>query len=519
MGVAGVVLLIACANVGNLLLARTIGRRREIAVRLALGVSRARLLRQILVESLLLALLGGASGILLAQFGGGILGATLLSDVARSSALTDGRILGLTVALALVAGLLTGVVPAWQAGRSDVANALKAGVREGTYQRSGFRTGMLVLQVGLSVVLLVGAGLFVRSLQRALSSPLGFDPERVLYVNLQMREVALDSVEGLQLRERLLAAASALPEVEHASRQVTVPFWRTWDEDLFVAGIDSVHKLGRFEIQGVTSEYFATMGTALVRGRGIEESDRQGTQRVMVASQSMADRGPGDEAIGKCVRVGADSAPCTYVVGIAQDIKTSSLSEPTPVYYRPVVQIAPESGGLFVRVRGPAAGAVEEVRRALSQVMPGASYVTVMPLDQMGRERRAFALGATMFTVFGGLALLLAAVGLYSVISYGVLQRRHELGVRVALGARVGDILGMVVGEGMRLATVAVALGLLVAWAAGRWVAPLLFETSPHDAGIFGGVAMALLLIALVASVIPARRAARVDPNVALRAD
>jgi ABC-type antimicrobial peptide transport system permease subunit len=152
--------------------------------------------------------------------------------------------------------------------------------------------------------------------------------------------------------------------------------------------------------------------------------------------------------------------------------------------------------------------------------MPGAAYVTVIPLDQiLGQERRAFALGATMFTVFGGLALLLAAVGLYSVISYGVLQRRHELGVRVALGARVGDILGMVVGEGMRLATVAVALGLLVAWAAGRWMAPLLFETSPHDVPIFGGVAVVLLLIALVASVIPARRAAQVDPNVALRAD
>lgn len=521
LGVAAVVLLIACANVGNLLLARTLGRRREIAVRLALGVSRARLLRQVLVESLLLALLGGVSGILLAQFGGGILGATLLKDVAWSSALTDGRILGLTVALALGAGLLTGVVPAWQAGRSDVAKDLKAGVREGTYHRSRFRTGMLVLQVGLSVVLLVGAGLFVRSLQRALSSPLGFDPEHVLYVELQMREVALDSVAGLQLRERLLAAASALPEVEHASRQVSVPFWQTWDEDLYVAGIDSVRKLGDFEIQGGTPDYFATMGTALIRGRGITASDRQGTELVMVASQSMAERlWPSDEAIGKCVRVGADTAPCTYVVGIAQDIKTGSLSEPTPVYYRPVDQIAPESGGLFVRVRGSAAAAAEGVRRALTPVMPGAAYLNVTPLDEvLGQERRAFALGATMFSVFGGLALLLAAVGLYSVISYGVLQRRHELGVRVALGAQVQDILGMVVGEGMRLTAFAVGLGLLLAWAAGRWVAPLLFETSPHDARIFGGVALALLLIALVATLIPARRAARVDPNTALRAD
>ncbi|MEZ4413500.1 MAG: ABC transporter permease [Gemmatimonadales bacterium] len=189
-----------------------------------------------------------------------------------------------------------------------------------------------------------------------LSSPLGFDPERVLYVDLQMREVALDSVEGLQLRQRLLARASALPDVEHASRQVTVPFWRTWDEDLFVAGIDSVHKLGRFEIQGVTPDYFATMGTALVRGRGIEDADRQGTQRVMVASQSMADLlWPGDEAIGKCVRVGADSAPCTYVVRTCGH-QDEQPGEPTPVYYRPVrPDCARIKGGLFVRVQGSAA--------------------------------------------------------------------------------------------------------------------------------------------------------------------
>lgn len=521
LGVAAIVLLIACANVGNLLLARTFGRRREIAVRLALGVSRARLLRQILSESFLLALVGGAVGVLLAQLAGGLIRTTLLENVAWSSALTDGRILVVTVALALLTGLATGLVPAWHAGRSDVAGALKAGVREGTYQRSGFRTGMLVLQVGLSVVLLVGAGLFVRSLRHALSAPLGFEPERVLYVEVEMREVVLDSVEGALLRDRLLATAAALPEVESATRQVTVPFRSNWNVDLYVAGIDSVDKLGQFEIQGASPEYFATMGTAIRRGRGIEASDRQGTQGVMVVSQSMAERlWPGKDPLGECVRVGEVTNPCVYVVGVADDIKTGSLSEPSLVYYRPIAQLAPESGGLFVRMRGPAAMQAEALRRALTPQMPGQAYLSILPLDRtVGGERRAFALGATMFTVFGGLALLLASIGLYSVVSYGVAQRRHELGVRVALGAQVADIIAMVVGEGMRVAAVAVALGIAVSWAAGHWVAPLLFETSPHDTVIFAGVALALLLVALVASLLPARRAAKADPAMALRAD
>lgn len=521
LGVAGVVLIIACANVGNLMLARTLGRRREIAVRLALGVSRGRLLRQLLSESLVLALCGGAAGILIAQFGGSVLRSSLLRELEWSSALTDGRILLLTMMLVVVATLATGLIPAWHAGRSDVAGSLKAGVREGTYQRSAMRTGMLVLQVGLSVVLLVGAGLFVRSLRHAVAAPLGFEPERVLYVEVQMREVSLDSSAARQLRERLLEAAAALPEVEHATRQATVPFNTDWSEDLFVAGIDSVNKLGDFELQGGTPDYFATMGTTVLRGRGIEASDREGSQGVMVVSQAMAAKlWPGRDPIGECVRVTEASNPCTIVVGVSEDIKTRSLSESALTYYRPMSQLAPGDGGLFVRTRGPATAQVEVVRRALAPLMPGQAYVSVMPLDDVvGQQRRAFQLGATMFTVFGGLALLLASIGLYGVVSYGVAQRRHELGVRVAIGAQVRDIVGMVLGEGMRVAVGAIAMGLVVSWVAGRWVAPLLFETSPHDSAIFTGVAVALLVVALVASLIPARRAAQADPSMALRSD
>jgi predicted permease len=521
VGVSAIVLIIACANVANLLLARTFGRRREIAVRLALGVSRGRLIRQLLTESVLLAGLGGLAAVGLAQLGGGLLRASLLQGVAWSSSVNDGRVLIVTAALALLAGVVTGLIPAWHAGRSDVAGSLKAGVREGTYQRSLARTVMLVVQAALSVVLLVGAGLFVRSLHRALSSRLGYDAEHVLYVEVEMREVTLDSSAAGQLRDRLLARVTALPMVEHAARQVTVPFWMDWEEDLFVAGIDSVGRLGQFEIQAGSPDYFATMGTRVLRGRGIEAADRHGSQRVMVVSQSMASRlWPGRDAIGQCVRVGSDTMPCTMVVGIAEDTKTGSLTESSLMHYRPIDQAAPDEGGLFVRVRGPASVQSESVRRALLPLMPGSAYVKVTPLAEIvGGPRRSLELGAMMFTLFGALALLVAAVGLYSVVSYGVAQRRHELGVRVALGAQIRDIIGMVVADGVRLTGVAVAAGLLVAWAAGRWIAPLLFETSPHDPLVLVGVAATLFGVSIAASMIPARRAARVDPASALRGE
>ncbi|HEY6108849.1 MAG TPA: ADOP family duplicated permease [Gemmatimonadales bacterium] len=521
-GVALVVWLIACANVANLLLARALRRRREIAVRLAMGVSRARLATQLLTESLLLALLGGTAGVLVAQWGGAVLRAALLRDTSGAAVVTDPRTLLFAGSAALVAGFLTGLAPILQTRRADLTQDLKAGEREGAVHRSRTRATLLVLQGALSVVLLVGAGLFVRSLRHVQQVHLGYDADSVLMVDLQMRGMHLDSAQSVTLLRRLLDQSRSIPGVSNVSRQVTMPFWSSWNTDLHVAGIDSTARLGDFELNAVSGEYFATMGTRLLRGRGISDQDVAGAPGAMVVSEAMARTlWPGREPLGECVRVGADTAPCTAVVGVAENIKSRNLGDdPGLFYYLSSAQFSPDVGGLFVRVHGDAAHAKETVRRSLQPLMPGASYVTVTPLaDVLGSQTQSWELGATMFTVFGLLALALAAIGLYSVIAYNVAQRTHELGVRSALGAQLGDLVRLVLTDGLRLALVGVVLGSIIAFIVGRWAQPLLFEQSARDPAVFAGVAVLLLAVAALACFIPARRAGRVDPMRALRSE
>ncbi|HWG53482.1 MAG TPA: ADOP family duplicated permease [Gemmatimonadaceae bacterium] len=521
-GVALIVWLIACANVANLLLARALRRRREIAVRLALGVSRVRLMVQLFAESVLLALLGAAAGVLVAQWGGALLRAALLPRTAAGTVVSDPRTLLLAGIAALSTGLLTGLAPIAQSRHTNLARDLKAGAREGTYHRSRLRVGLLVFQGALSVVLLVGAGLFVRSLHNVRNVPLGYDANSLLAVELQMRDVKLDSAQSVTLRQRLLDEVTTIPGVEHAARQLTTPFRSMWDFDLHVAGIDSVSRLGEFDLNAVTPDYFATMGTRVVQGRGITAADVQGAPGAMVVSQAMARTlWPGQNAIGQCVKVGADTVPCTYVVGVAENIKQTSLSDDAGLYYYlSAPQFHPDQGGLFVRVHGAASGQTETVRRRLQRLMPGTSYVTVTPMsDVLGEETQSWQMGATMFAVFGLLALALAAIGLYSVIAYNVAQRTHELGVRAALGAQMRDLAGLVVREAMTLAAAGLLLGAAIALVAGTWVKPLLFEVSPRNPWIYILVALVLLAVAAVASFVPARRAARVDPMQALRAE
>jgi putative ABC transport system permease protein len=521
-GVSLVVLLVACANVTNILLARGFRRRREIAVRLALGVSRGRLLSQLVTESVVLATLGGAAGLVLAQLGGGVLRATLLPDVEWGSTIADPRVLAFAAAAALTAGLLTGLAPAVQSSRADVAAALKSGGSGAGVQGSRLRTSLLVFQGALSVVLLVGAGLFVRSLRNVRSVDLGYDAERVLYVGTEMRGVALPRPELAALKRRLLERARQLPGVEEAGRTYTVPFWMNWNEDLFVPGIDSVGRLGDFYAHAVSPSYFKTMGTRIVRGRGITDADRAGAPLAIVVSESMAKKlWPNKDPFGQCVKVGADTVPCSTVVGIAEDIRRGSFDEDEGLqYYLSIAQSRDHAGGLFVRTRGDARRHTERVRRELQRLMPGVSYVSATPLQNILDENaRAWHLGATMFTIFGGLALLLAAVGLYGVMAYSTAQRTHELGVRIALGARSADVVRLVVGGGLRVAVVGVAIGAGAALIAGRFVAPLLFQISPKDPSVFAVVTLTLLATAALASLVPALRASRVDPAVALRAE
>ncbi len=521
-GVSVIVLLIAIANVANLMLARALRRRREIALRLALGVSAWRLARQLLTESLVLASLGGVLGLVLAHWGGAALRVFLLEKSEALAGFRDGRTVLFALAATVVVGVLTGLAPIVQSRRADLTNDLKSGSREGTYRASATRASLLVLQGALSVILLVGATLFVRSLDNVRRLRLGYDVDQILLVDLSMRGVEIDSAQTVALRQRLLQAATTMPEVEHASLQTGVPFWSSWSVGLYVEGIDTVFKLGQFNVNAVSPDYFATMGTRLLRGRGILDSDLGNSPRVAVVSEGMGKAlWPGRDPIGQCMRVNADTMPCTQVVGVAEDIKAGRLvPDSTFYYYLPATQFSPQNGGMFVRVRGNAAQAKEAVRKRLQQEMPGASYVVLMPFREiMGQQTRSWELGATMFAIFGGLALLLAAIGLYSVIAYNVAQRTHELGVRRALGAQRAHAVRLVMSDGMRLAGVGVVIGGVAAWWAGRFVKELLFNVSPGDPMAFALVAFLLLLVALAACWFPAMRASRVDPSVALRSD
>ena len=291
---------------------------------------------------------------------------------------------------------------------------------------------------------------------------------------------------------------------------------------LFVTGIDSVRRLGRFTLQGGTPSFFHTFGTRVVRGRGITSEDTKDAPRVMVVSEAMARTlWPGRDAIGQCIRVQADTMPCTTVVGIAENIKSRSLTDdPGLNYYMPVEQYHPQDAQLLVRVRGNADDYIETVRRALQHEMPGSAYVVVHSMREVvGPQQRSWQSGATMFVAFSALALVLAAIGLYSVIAFDVAQRTHELGVRIALGAQAADVLRLIVGAGLRFAAAGIVVGVAITLATGRFVAPLLYGVSARDPLILFGVGGLLLGVAVAASAIPAFRATRVDPNVALRVE
>ncbi len=521
-GVALIVLLIACANVTNLMLARMLRRRRETAVRLALGVSRGRLLAQGLTESLVLAGLGCLAGVLIAQWGGAALRHLFLRDQALG-VIGDSRTLGLAAVVAVMAGLVTGVGPAFLAGRSgDLVGGLKAGAREGGAHRSRTRTGLLIFQGALSVILLIGAGLFVRSLDHVRSMRLGYDADRVLMVSPNFRGAKLSGDETWSFQQRFLERAQRIGGVEHAALVSSVPFWSTSSTSLRVAGIDSVRKLGRFTYQTASPDYFETMGTRILRGRPFTAEDREGTPLVAVVSEAMARvLWPGKDAIGQCMQVGADTVPCTTVVGIAEDAFQNSLTHDDRFrYYLPIAQYGREAETLLLQTRNDPGQLAEPVRKVLQAEMPGDGYVTVTSLARVVEsQRRAWQVGATMFAAFGVLALLVAGVGLYGLITYDVAQRRHELGVRTALGARAADLVRLVVGQGIRVTGVGILLGVGAALALARSIQPLLFQQSATDPWVYGGVAGLLLAVALAASLVPARRATAADPNEALRGE
>jgi predicted permease len=533
-GVALVVLLIACANVANLFLARALRRRREIALRVALGVSRRRLTAQALTESLVLSLLGGGVGLVVARWAGAALGRLFVDgDSAPSAATvaTDGRTLAAALVAAVGAALVTGVVPVLLAGRRlDPIATLRAGSRAVAERRSRARAVLLVAQGALSVVLLVGAGLFVRSLGHVRDLRLGYDIDRLLVARWERRGTPLDSAAEARVRDAMLRAALARPEVTHGAWVTNPVFGRgTSTLGLSVPGVDSAERLGRFTFQTVSSDYFATAGTRVLRGRALTAADRVGAPAAIVVSEAMARvLWPGQDPLGRCVRYAwrarADTMPCATVVGVAENALHDPVADHPLRYYVPDGQLDFRANTLLLRLRAaraadPAA-ASDGVRRALQAALPGSAIVTVRPAyELLDAKRRSWLIGATMFVALGALAVVVAAVGLYSVIGYDVAQRGHELGVRLALGARGRDVLRAVVGRGVRLTAAGVVAGGALAAAASGRLQPLLYQESALDPRVYGAVALLLLVVAVAASARPALRAARTDPNSVLRAE
>lgn len=524
-GVAVIVLLIACANVGNLMLGRAIRRRREIAVRLALGVSRGRLVLQSLTESFILSALGCVVGLVIAVWGGAAIRRMLISPTASSvGVFTDWRTLGLAFGATVLAALFIGLVPAMLGTSSDLASSLRAGGRGSTHAPSRARGILLVTQGALSVVLLVGAALFVRSLDKVKAMRMGYDAEHVLRVQRNLRDITFSDSARIAMGRALLERAQAIPSVEYAAYTTSTPFWSTSSTDLRIEGIDSVSRLGQFNYQTSTPDIFKVMGTRILRGRAFTTDDGPGSMPVAVVSEGMAKAlWPGKNAIGQCMRVGGgDTVPCTTVIGVAEDIvQRDVMSDKQFMYYLPLAQFRPANGRtLLMKMRGDPRAQIEEVRKVLQAVMPGKTYVTVRPLqDAVDEAQKSWQLGATMFVAFGVLALLVAAMGLYGVIAYNVTQRMHELGVRIALGAQARDILKLVVGQGVAFAAAGIVVGSVLSLIGAKWVEPLLFRQSARDPLVYAFVAALLLLVAVAATLAPAARASKADPNSALRAD
>jgi putative ABC transport system permease protein len=526
-GVALLVLVIACANVLNLMLARALKRQREIAMRIALGVSRTRLLMQAVTEGTILALVSGAAGVIVAHFGGAAIRALFIGNehgAAAASVAVDTRTLLVVFGLSLLVGLVTGLAQVLLAQKGDLATTLRAGGKALGAPRARFRTALLVLQGALSVVLLVGAALFINSLRAAQAVPKGYDLSQVLVASPVFRSGTAGS-DARAAHQSIVDRARALPGVQHASLVSGAPLWRTGRFQIFVPGIDSVSRLGEFTANAVSSDYFDVMGTRILRGRPILATDNADATRAAVVSRGMADvLWPGKEAVGQCMRIGSDTLPCTIVVGVSEDIVQSNyqLGQQQRYHYYMSVDQIPYTGPRFllVNVAGSPAVEQERVRKALQTAMPGTSYVTVRPMESLlDSTYRTWRLGASMFLCFGLLALIVASVGLYGLIGYEVTQRMHELGVRVALGARRQDIIGLVVGRTIKLMVAGIVLGGSAAFVAGRWLEPLLFRQSSSDARVYALVGATMLLVAVLASALPALRASQADPNRSLRTD
>ena len=525
MTIVGLVLLIACANVANLLLARAAARQKEIAVRLSLGAGRGRLIMQLLTEGTLLACIGGAAGLLLAYWAQGLLWSFRPPFLAADAIdlHPDLRVLMFTLAVSIATGVVFGLAPAIQASRPDLVVELKekTGAPAGSSRLFSVRNVLVSGQVALSLVALVGAGLFLRSLQHAQQISPGFDSEHLAVLSFDLGAQGYTEERGRQFQQRVLERAAAVAGVQSASVASTVPlFAGGFARTVFLEGQDaSDRRAGRLVQIGVVGpRYLETVGIPLLRGRTLSETDQPNTPIAVVVNETMAKKfWPEQDAIGKRFKFfGQDFF--NQVVGIAKDSKYNFIGEePTPFIYQATTQVYQPQLSLFVKASNPSPvlGTVRGEAQQLDRNLPLTNVFTLSEIfDQALWAPR---MAAWLLAVFAGLSLVLSVIGIYGVMAYAVSQRTRELGIRMALGANRGDVLRLVVMQGLRLTLMGVAFGLAASLAVTRLIASLLYSVSPTDIVTFTAVPLLLAAAALLASYLLARRATRIDPMVALR--
>ncbi len=526
MAAVAVVLLIACANVANLLLTRAASRRKEIAVRLALGGSRGRLVWQMLTESFVLASLGAALGLAIAFWTARSLAAFLPPYASRASFDTrpDAVVFAFTLGLTVITTLLFGLAPTLHASKQDLVTAMKdntATVGRGP-RKVSLRHALVITQVALSMVALISAGLFVRSLREAYAADPGFDPRGVLLASFDPFLSGYDESRGREFYRRLVERVKTVPGIQSATLARRLPLT---DGGIAFANVaidgyaPAKDEDMRLNYETVGPQYFQTMRIPFVHGRDFDERDQEGARGVVIINETMARRyWPGGDALGRRLKLTKD---WLEIVGIAKDVKNRSLSEaPQPFLYLPLLQDYRSNMILVARTAIEPEKMSQSIRAEVAALDPEIPIFDFKTLeDHVGISLYLQRMAATLLSIFGLLALSLAAVGLYGVMAYTVSQRTRELGIRISVGAKQGDVLKLILGQGLTLAVIGMIGGLITALAVTRLSAHLLYGISAADPVTFTGIAALLFGVALAASYFPARRATRVDPMIALRMD
>ncbi|HLZ90641.1 MAG TPA: ABC transporter permease [Candidatus Acidoferrum sp.] len=527
MGTVGLVLLIACINLANLLLAQAASREKEIGVRAAMGATRARMMRQLLTESMVLAFLSALSGLAVAYAGRTILW-SFRPPFIRDSDLDlgfDSHVLLFTLSIALLTAVLIGVAPAFKAARPNIIEVLKVGGRGNTvgWANSPFRSILVITEIALALVALVGAGLFIRSMQNAQRIDPGFESTNLFMFNFDLGALHYDEGHGQQFFRAALERANAAPGVESATIADAPPLVGAagFSRTIFPEGQDetSGYRGTLTQLNNIAPNFFETLRIPVLGGREFNDSDRATTNPVAIANEAMAKQfWPNENAIGKRFHFFGDHT-LREIVGMVRNTVVNNIGEePQPLAYLPLTQNYSPAVTLQVRTAGRPEAVISTVRTQVQSLDNNLALTNVQTIGELlSQGLWAPRMGATLLAVFGGLALILAVIGVYGVLSYSVNQQTREIGIRMAMGAQTTGVLRHVVGQGMRLAAIGLALGLLVAFAGTRLLASLLFGVSSHDPLTFGAVSLILAMAAVLACYIPARRATKVDPIIALR--